>query len=182
MNSIVNVFILIFNIDPIKRLQVVIRGFHKLSLFIIICLSLFHCSIDCLHPRGRFRNLTSVVSSESSLSNGLFLENGFYYVIDPRNDITKTYKYIPMIGLGDFFYYNLMLLFLLQPPLPMTTKIYMAIGVIISVEVGYMATIWISIFRNVENAAPGLPLPVITYSIYTILVDIFMQYSNLDIC
>lgn len=123
-----------------------------------------------------------MVSSKSPLFKGLLLNPGDYYTNDPRDGTTDKDKYVETLGLGDFFYYNLMLLFLLPPLLPMTFKICVAIGGIISVQVGYMATIWMAVFWNVENAAPALPLPVITYSIYAILVDIFMQYSNMDIC
>ncbi len=149
---------------------------------IIICLSLFCCSIDCLHPHGQLHDATSVIISGSPLSGDLLLEPGDYYVKDPIDGIKNEDKYLPVLGLGDFMYYNLMVLFVLPPLLPMTTKICVAIGGIISVQVGYMATIWIATFWNVENAVPALPLSVITYSIYAIFVDIFMQYSNLDIC
>jgi hypothetical protein len=49
--------------------------------------------------------------------------------------------------------YNLMVLFVL----PMTMKI--------SVQVGYMATFWMTLFWNVDNGIPALPLLVVTHSI-----------------
>ncbi len=128
-------------------------------------------------PRALF-----VVPSESPSFDGLLLEPGTYYVKDPTDDIMDEDNYVPILGLGDLFFYNLMVLFVLPPLLPITTKICVAIGCIISVQVGYMVTIWIAAFWNVETPVPALPLPVIIYSIYTILVDIFIQYSNLDIC
>jgi hypothetical protein len=122
-----------------------------------------------------------VVAPQSPLYNGLF-KHTFYYVSDPRDGVMDKDKHGAMLGLGDFISYNLMLLFVLPPLLPMTTKIFVAVGGIISVQVGYMATIWIAAIWRVKNGTPALPLPVITYSIYAILVDIFMNYSNLDIC
>jgi len=143
---------------------------------------LFYSSIDCLHPHGRLHNLPLVLSSESTLFNGLPLEPRLYFVNDPRDGIMDKNKHGSILGLGDFFYYNLMLLFILPPLLPMSAKIWVAIGGIISLQVGYVATIWIASFWNLKKIVPALPLPVITYSIYAFLVDIFMQYSNLDIC
>lgn len=151
-------------------------------IFIIICLSLFYCSIDCLHPHGRLHDTALVRPPESTLFGGLLLEPGYYHVKYPIDGIRNKDTYISVLGLGDFFFYNLMVLFVLPPLLPMATKICVAIGGIISVQVGYMATIWIASFGNVEGDKPALPLPVITYSIYAIFVDIFMQYLNLDIC
>jgi hypothetical protein len=121
-----------------------------------------------------------VIPSESPSLDGLLLEPGIYYVKDPTDIMDDNY--VPILGFGDFFFYNLMVLFVLPPLLPITTKICVAIGCIISVQVGYIVTIWIAAFWNVETPVPALPLPVIIYSIYTILVDIFIQYSNLDIC
>jgi len=103
-------------------------------------------------------------------------------VENPREDIMNKDKYATMLGVGDFFYYNLMVLFLLSPLPPMTSKICVAIGGIICIQVGYMATIWIAALWNVENSVPGIPLPVVTYSIYAVFVDIFMEYSKLDAC
>jgi len=69
-----------------------------------------------------------------------------------------------------------MLLFILPPLLPMSAKIWVAIGGIISLQVGYVATNWIASFWDLKKIVPALSLPVITYSIYAFLVDIFMQY------
>ncbi len=141
---------------------------------------LFYCSIACLHSHGRLHHTSFVIPSESPSLDGLLLEPGIYYVKDPTDIMDDNY--VPILGFGDFFFYNLMVLFVLPPLLPITTKICVAIGCIISVQVGYIVTIWIAAFWNVETPVPALPLPVIIYSIYTILVDIFIQYSNLDIC
>jgi hypothetical protein len=143
---------------------------------------MFYCSIDCLHPRGYSHRMVLGTSTEPAILIGLLLEPGEYYAADPRDGTMNRNKRVPDLGLGDFFFYNLMVLLVLPPLLPMTTKIYVAIGGIISVQVGFMATIWIATCWNVLSAVPAVPLPVITCSIYTILVDIFMQYSNTAIC
>jgi hypothetical protein len=41
---------------------------------------------------------------------------------------------------------------------------------------------WTSVFRNKNNILPAIPLPVIFYSAYAILIDVFTQNSNSDIC
>ncbi|CAF2400189.1 unnamed protein product [Rotaria sp. Silwood2] len=75
-----------------------------------------------------------------------------------------------------------MVLFLLPPLSSMTTKIYVTIGAIISVQIGYMATSWTPIFWNKEKSILALPLPIIVYSACAIVVHILLQNSNTTIC
>lgn len=117
-----------------------------------------------------------------SLTDGFRLTPYAYYVNDPRYEKIDDESFIISIGLGDFIFYNLMVLFILSPSLSMINQIYVVIGVIASVQIGYMVTNWTSVFRNKNNIQPALPLPVIFYSAYAILIDIFVQNSNSDIC
>jgi hypothetical protein len=123
-----------------------------------------------------------IMPLESQLIDGFPLNPCAYYVNDPRDDSIDDESFIVTIGLGDFTFYNLMVLFILSPLWSMINQIYVAIGAIVSVQIGYMVMNWTSVFRNENNIIPALPLPVIFYSAYSILIDIFTQNSNSDIC
>ncbi|CAF1373583.1 unnamed protein product [Rotaria sordida] len=123
-----------------------------------------------------------VVLPESPLINGFLLDPCCYYVDDPRDDKIDDESFIVTIGLGDFTFYNLMMLFVLSPLSLIIDQIYVAIGAIISVQIGYMAMKWTPTFWNKNKSLPALPLPIIAYSAYAILIDTFMQNSNSDIC
>jgi hypothetical protein len=123
-----------------------------------------------------------IVPLESPLIDGFPLNPCVYYVNDPRDEKIDDESIILTIGLGDFTFYNLMVLFILSPLLSMINQIYVAIGAIVSVQIGYMVMNWTSVFRNKNNILPAIPLPVIFYSAYAILIDIFTQNSNSDIC
>ncbi len=123
-----------------------------------------------------------IVPLESPLIDGFPLDPCDYYVNDPRDEKIDDESFILTIGLSDFTFYNLMVLFILSPLLSMINQIYVAIGAIVSVQIGYMVMNWISVFRNKNNILPAIPLPVIFYSAYAILIDIFTQNSNSDIC
>jgi hypothetical protein len=123
-----------------------------------------------------------IVPLESPLIDDFPLNPYVYYVNDPRDEKIDDESFILTIGLVDFTFYNLMVLFILSPLLSMINQIYVAIGAIVSVQIGYMVMNWTSVFRNKNNILPAIPLPVIFYSAYAILIDVFTQNSNSDIC
>jgi len=77
---------------------------------------------------------------------------------------------IHLLGLGDFIFYNLMILFILSPLSSIEIKICVGIGCIIFIEIIRFDRFW-----NKIKARPGLPLSVITY---TILIDLFIKDLN----
>jgi hypothetical protein len=79
------------------------------------------------------------------------------------------------LGLGDFQIFNLMLLLILSPVSSMTTKIYITIGHIIAIQIGQEATDRLGRFYN-QYLQPALPLPVIFFSLYAILLNTFVEY------
>jgi hypothetical protein len=115
-----------------------------------------------------------IVPLESPLIDGFPLNLCVYYVNDPRDEKIDDESFILTIGLGDFTFYNLIVLFILSPLLSMINQIYVAIGAIVSVQIGYMVMNWTSVFRNKNNILPAIPLPVIFYSAYAILIDVEM--------
>jgi hypothetical protein len=78
------------------------------------------------------------------------------------------------LGLGDFQIFNLMLLLILSPVSSMTTKIYITIGHIIAIQIGQEATDRLGRFYN-QCLQPALPLPVIFFSLYAILLNTFVE-------
>ena len=77
------------------------------------------------------------------------------------------------LGFGDFLSYNLMVLLAL-PPLPSsstTTQLWITVGSMISIAIGYSATIWLRWTYQISRT-PGVPLPVMTYTAYVLLLDV----------
>jgi hypothetical protein len=76
-----------------------------------------------------------------------------------------------MLGLGDFLFYNISLLLVLSLYVPTTIKIFVTLGCIVSVQVGYFATIMVFERLWKLDGIPALPLPVITFSVYFLILD-----------
>jgi len=89
------------------------------------------------------------------------------------------YKSGLVLGLGDFFVFNQMVLFILFPEWSLPTKILVAFGCIISIQIGQCCTAYIHQLWEVLFV-PGLPLPVITFSMYAFILNIIMKYTNND--
>ncbi len=117
----------------------------------------------CLHYRGRLydsppMNETFVPTKNDHIA--------VYYVEGADKWNTSA-----SLGLGDFFFYNMLVLLMLPPSSSTTTQICVTFGSIISVHVGCFLTDWLcSITGNLS--APGIPLPVITVSIYFWILNI----------
>ncbi len=68
-----------------------------------------------------------------------------------------------------------MLLLILSPVSSMTIKVYITIGHIIAIQIGQEATHRFGRFYN-YYIQPALPLPVIFFSLYAILLNTFIEY------
>ncbi len=77
------------------------------------------------------------------------------------------------LGLGDFFIFNLMILFILQPEWSITIKIFVVFGCIISISLGHYGTLHLLKMGQLNNG-PALLFPVVTISMYTIIVCAFI--------
>jgi hypothetical protein len=99
---------------------------------------------------------------------------GFYYTWDV--DETQSYKNDDLLalGLGDFVMFNFMLLLILNPLFSIAANICITIGHIIAVQIGQEITHRLGILYN-QYEQPGLPLSVITFSIYTMLLNFFLE-------
>jgi len=123
----------------------------------------FTSSFLCLHHRGHLHTPSSNVRT---LNSKHFCRPDTYYVGDANS------KTITRIGLGDFFIYNTLLLLVLSPLSSMTTKILVTFGCIVSVQIGYVGTrvLFNRLWKNIT--VPALPLPLIAFSIYFLIVGI----------
>ncbi len=86
------------------------------------------------------------------------------------------------LDLGDFFFYNLMVSFVLSSLTSIEMKIFVGIGCIIFIKIGYTITKWISLLLYGKRNGPALPLPVITFTAYTILLNVFVGDFDSDLC
>ena len=125
----------------------------------------------CLHPRGRLYDGTSSLPRHETLdcieyyySTGEPDENGH---IDRRENVSS-------LGLGDFLFYNLMLLWVLPPLSSMTTQVCVLVGHIIVVEIGEALAFELA-NRHYFRICPALPLPVVAVSFYALVLDVLIN-------
>ncbi len=152
-------------------------------------------SVVSLHPRGYIREIP-VDSSSSSSPPGLYYtydiesihkyeenvkDDDFEDDTNGEEDLNKDnfdYGNSLFLGLGDFFVYNLMVLFILLPVWSMTTKILVVFGCIISIQIGLCGSLYIRELLGL-GGVPALPLPVITFSIYAMIINVIMKNTNI---
>jgi hypothetical protein len=79
----------------------------------------------------------------------------------------------PSVGVGDFIAFNLMVLLIMDPLWPTTTKIYIFIGCVVSIQIGRFIMTIVQLYLE-EPCMPALPFAVIPFSAYTIFVYYFM--------
>jgi hypothetical protein len=105
-----------------------------------------------------------------------------FYTHDIEHGIESIKSYTAL-GDGDFFIYNLLLLWLLPPLSSTTVQLCILFGAIINVQTGIILTVWIGSLWK-ENRMPALPLPVILISAYALIVDFMLQSSDeyMSIC
>jgi hypothetical protein len=89
--------------------------------------------------------------------------SGAYYI----HGIDK-WETSALLGLGDFFTYNLLILFALPSSSSMIIKICVTLGSIVSVQIGCLLTCWLRLLTK-THSVPGVPLPVITVSMYLVI-------------
>lgn len=149
-------------------------------LHIIVLLFFFLNRFLCLHPDGRFYNRKP---AEELLKSELSIPYDFYstwYFNDNESDEQGDEEgEEQVLGLGDFYTYNLMLLSILSPLSSMITKMFVTVGYIIFVQMGSEGTIRLGRLYN-QNITPGVPLPVIFVSMYTFILDMFTEYCTSD--
>jgi hypothetical protein len=83
------------------------------------------------------------------------------------------------LGLGDFFVFNQMILFILLPLWSMITKILVVCGCIIAIQFGQCGTAYVHRLSKLSGV-PGLTLPVITFSMYAFILNAIINYANND--
>ncbi len=85
----------------------------------------------------------------------------------------------------DLFVYNMLVLLALPPSSSIIIKVCVTFWTIVSVQVGSLLAYWLrSVVKQLSG--PGVPLPVITVSIYLFILDIiipnnFNQYIKLKL-
>jgi hypothetical protein len=141
-------------------------------------LFVFLYSFACLHIHGRFRNLMKATATNYRMSTYPTFPVFCYYTHDIEDgiDATKGYR---ALGDGDFFLYNLLLLWILPPLSSTTIQICVLFGLIINVQIGIILTGWIGSLWK-EYRMPALPLPVIFISAYALIIDFILQSLDID--
>ncbi len=129
-------------------------------------------SFICLHHRGWLYH--SYLTNETFISRKK-CRSSTYYI----RGIDK-WKTSGSLGLIDLFVYNMLLLLALPPSSSIIVKVCVTFGMIVGVQVGSLLTYWLySVMKQLS--APGVPLPIITASIYLFILDIIIP-NNFNQC
>ncbi|CAF3351740.1 unnamed protein product [Rotaria socialis] len=130
--------------------------------------------IYCLHTKCH--NESSRVLDELSTGGIASSIIGFCYTWNfDDNETDQTQNNRASLGTSDFLILNLMLLLILPPVSSMATKVYVAIGHIIAIQIGQKRTSRFGCSFN-QYLLSALPLPVFFSSLYAILLNAFVQY------
>ena len=125
----------------------------------------------CLHPRGYLYDGTSLGPRDDALD---CIE--YYYSTgepDDNGHIVRSGK-VSSLGLGDFLFYNLMLLWILPPLSSVTTQACVVVGHIIAIQTGKAIACELATLHGCDGC-PGLPLPIVAVSLYTLVLDVFIE-------
>ena len=126
---------------------------------------------DCLHPRGHLYDGSSLAPRDDALD---CIE--YYYFtgeLDENGHIERS-ENVSWLGLGDFLFYNLMLLWILPPLSSMATQTCVAIGHIITIQIGEAISSRLIEFYG-RRSFPGLPVPIVAVSLYALVLDVFIE-------
>jgi hypothetical protein len=123
----------------------------------------------CLHPNGRLRKNDIL---EEVLDDEIRFRLRSYCIAHPSDDesIRAEKRDFECLGLGDFYFYNLMLLWILPPLSPVSTKVAIAVGHVLAVQIGLDVSDRLAHFYK-QVSCPALPMPVVAVSIYAFLLD-----------
>ena len=107
---------------------------------------------------------------------------GFYCDYDFNEwieDMENEDTYFPMIGLGDFLFFDLLLLFVVPFNSSIITKGCIAFICIIVVQFGNLCTRYMGRFTYSESM-PGLPFPTVFVTTFAVVLDAMGQYLDTD--
>ncbi len=82
-----------------------------------------------------------------------------------------------LLGFGDFTVYNVLLLIALSLFSSTEAKLWVAFGFIISNIIGQLGTYYFKRLWKL-NGMPGMPLPMICFSTYVLLLDVMITSSH----
>ena len=126
---------------------------------------------DCLHPRGYLYDGISSVPRDDALN----CIECYYCTGEPdENGHIERSENVSWLGLGDFLFYNLMLLWILPPLSSVTTQTCVAIGHIITIQIGEAIARELATHYRYRSW-PALPVPIVAVSLYALVLDAFVE-------
>ena len=146
-------------------------------------MSYFEHSVVCLHPALRVNDPILEALVESMSFDYPTAPRNFYCLYDLNevtDDASNENKSFPVIGFGDFFYFNLLLLFVLPVNSSTLTRVCVALVCIVFVQLAELCTSCMIPYVRNHKGLPALPFPTVFVSTYAIAVDVIFRYSNVD--
>ena len=147
------------------------------SGFLLVSFSYRHVSISKLKVRSQLILLFSFFCFHTQgRLHAPFPRKGKPAVeVDPSGDYFTGIdgeKRGRALGFGDFLVYNLLVLLALplSPSSTIITQLWITAGSIISINIGHLLTVCLQSKYRLQ-VAPGLPLPVMTFTAYVILLQ-----------
>ena len=138
-------------------------------------------SVVCLHPKFRGYHPATKALADAMLFDYPTAPRGYYYVYDineMNDDVENESEFNPMIGWGDFFAFDLLLLLVIPNNCSITIRTCTAFGCIISAQIGDVCTSFMRPYTD-SDYLPAVPLPTIAVTAYAIAIDAIIEYSNL---
>lgn len=147
-------------------------------------IKIFCCqySVACLHPTLLVNDSMTEALVECMLSDYPTAPRGFYCAYDMNEwteDMEKEDRCFPVLGLGDFFYFNLLLLFVIPVNSPIITRGCIALICIVLVLFGDLCTTLMRRY-GAPDVLPAIPFPAVLITIYAIILDAIGQYLDTD--
>jgi hypothetical protein len=142
----------------------------------------FQISVACLHPKCRTYDPVMEALVDAMLFDYPTAPRGYYCVCDineMNDDVENENKCDSIIGWGDFFSFDLLLLMVIPINSSITIRACTAFGCIISAQLGDLFTNFMRPYTD-SNGLPALPLPTIVVCAYAIAVNVIIEYFNLD--
>ncbi|CAF1121894.1 unnamed protein product [Adineta ricciae] len=120
----------------------------------------------CLHINGRFWKLFIRWMTTEKVPFDLYC----MYDIEDGKDNDNPQR---AIGFGDFTIFNDMILCIVDPVLPTTVNVFIALGCIACIQVGHSITVSLFIIWK-QRPMSGLPCRVICVSVYNVTSSLGM--------
>ncbi|CAF3360143.1 unnamed protein product [Rotaria socialis] len=162
--------------------EVVLRPLPTYVGFAFVWLMSVIDIVACFHLKCREYDPITDALADAMLFDYPTAPRGYYCVSDineMNDDMENENECNSMIGWGDVFAFDLLLLLVIPNNYSITIRAYTAFGCIVCAQLGDLCTSFMRPYTD-SNDLPAVPLPTIAVTAYAIAINAIIEYSNLD--